>query len=308
MASAGVVVVRRAYVLSELRSVETSPGDRPENPIVGAATLTAMVVAGAFWIGQPWFALGGPVVAALVYGFGGASRAERALRPAAFSFRPWGVMARVEQGGRSEWAPRRWAEIESYEHRRVEVKDDNGREIFSVVRMRIGGVSYVTKRDYEDVLDVLDAVRERYAHEATRPIALGWRGATEVLDPHSTGAFSRVLGAARAYLTSFTERGANEIELENREAILRALIERPTGAEHGCFAAVVAAELNFEGALEALLAMTLTPSPLLSAIARAAAQRLGAHPSRTFPVADVAPFLGAEEIAEIDAWSRGDGG
>ena len=305
MVNSGQLVDRRSYVLAELHLIETDPGDRPEDRVFEAVCLMAFVSFGAFFVGSPWFALGGPVAAALLYGFGGASRAERADRPAAFTFRPWGVEAMAKEGNDAEWVPRRWSEIESYQHRRVEVsKGDNAREVFSVIRMRIAGVSYVTKCAHENVLELVEAVRERYAHEATRPIALGWRGATGVLDAHASGAFRRVLDAARTYLATTSDLRAGAVDPAIEEAILRALLERPTGAEHGYFAAIVAAELKVESALEALLALTLTPSPLLSAVARAAAQRLGAPPSRTFPIADVEPFVSCRELAEIEAWGR----
>jgi hypothetical protein len=75
-------------------------------------------------------------------------------------------------------------------------------------------------------------------------------------------------------------------------------------ADPRAFAAVVAAELNAAELAPELVALTQCPHPLVAAVARQAARKLGVPKARTGTLDEVAPFLWEGDRARLDAWIR----
>jgi hypothetical protein len=164
------------------------------------------------------------------------------------------------------------------------------------------------------MLDVLDSVLLQYAAEGTRPVALDLeeRGAT-VSSTHP-GATRDVLAAARALLQSDAGRELVEVSADGYRAsrtvvrtgtegrLDRLLIEAPSGADAGPLAAVLAAELELEGLGDRLCELVTAPNPVLAGIAKAAALRLGVHPSRAGRLSELHPFLDHADLAALRAW------
>ena len=87
------------------------------------------------------------------------------------------------------------------------------------------------------------------------------------------------------------------------EVLRRILRDRtPKAADPRAFAAVVAAELHARELVPELVALTQCPHPLVAAVARQAARKLGAACAQTGTLDEVAPFLFEADRARLDAW------
>jgi hypothetical protein len=224
--------------------------------------------------------------------------------------RPWGI--EIE-------GPVPWHEIECISHERTVRSDGHNREevVYSVVRVEVSGKRFGGRCLHESILDALDAVLPLYTAETRRPIALTLRATGPEVASTSTDAFRRLLSATHEFLHTDEGRELSSAESTGyREAkrhvrpetgltLTRFLLEAPQGADRAPMAAVLAAELGVRGVTDELLELTLSPNPFVAAICRAAAQRLGVHPSRSFPVNEVAPFIDTAVIQAMESWAAG---
>jgi hypothetical protein len=76
----------------------------------------------------------------------------------------------------------------------------------------------------------------------------------------------------------------------------------PKAADPRAFAAIVAAELHARELASDLVTLTQCPHPVLAAVARQAARKLGASRTRTGTLDEVAPFLFDPDRAQLDGW------
>jgi len=86
-------------------------------------------------------------------------------------------------------------------------------------------------------------------------------------------------------------------------ATLRAILRDRTArsVDPRAFAAVLAAELDAKELVGDLVALVQCPHPLIAAVAKAAAQRLGGG-GATGGLDEVAPFLRTEDLVALEAW------
>lgn len=226
---------------------------------------------------------------------------------------PWGVLVH------SEPTPRvlRWAAVKSVGVEFVHEMDHATPSTrWSVVRI-------VTEREVlggrtpGDVsLERLQAHLPAYAAEAARPVALDLDG-TEAIDrDFGEHSLDRLFDSAARLLSSglLLERlslpPASYREARPRATsdeasrVLRAIIEGEvdTPADPRPLACVVAAELGAKQLLHAIVELTTSPHPLVAALARAAAIRLGAPVKRVGSLQEIAAFLPEGTIHLVESW------
>jgi hypothetical protein len=87
------------------------------------------------------------------------------------------------------------------------------------------------------------------------------------------------------------------------EVLRRILRDRtPMAADPRPFAAVVAAEIHATELVPELVALAQCPHPLVAAVARQAARKLGASRAKTGTLDELAPFLFEADRARLEAW------
>jgi hypothetical protein len=85
----------------------------------------------------------------------------------------------------------------------------------------------------------------------------------------------------------------------------RILVDRtPRAADPRAFAAVVAAELDARELAPEIIPLTQCPHPLVAAVAKQAARKLGVSRARTGTLDEVAPFLWEGDRARLEAWVK----
>jgi hypothetical protein len=245
-------------------------------------------------------------------GAGAPSTASGSVRMAIV---PWGVLVHIDE------TPRilRWAAV-----RTVEVATSRAHHLLAGAALS-SRVAIATDRDRfvgEAVgavsLEGLVAHLESYANEQSAPIALDLDGSAEAresIEAIEPGC-EMLLGAARDWLqtaeavgqlalvpagyrrTSALAPTARAVEVLGR--ILRDRTPRPRDPR--AFAAVVAAELHAQELVPELVALAQCPHPMVAAVARQAARRLGAPRSKTGTLEELSPFLFESDRIGLEAW------
>jgi hypothetical protein len=235
-------------------------------------------------------------------------------RTAPLAFVPWGV--HVED----EAAPRvlRWAAVE-----RVSLHVIYGRDggtpstLWSVVTVETARERFAGRTAGAAPLERLLAHIDAYTREAAAPAALdldGDHAGEGPLEPE----FAPLLAAARGWVESSpassrlrlppssyrrtSARAAGDDTIAELAAVLASRDE--LAPDPRPFAAILAAELRATALEGALLELVQSPHPLVAAVAKIAARKLGAPTSRAGSLEEVAPFLHAEDVAAMAAWSE----
>lgn len=244
----------------------------------------------------------------------GSGSPKPAVGAARMAIVPWGVL--VEAGE----TPRilRWAAV-----RRIGIETSRAHHLLAGPALS-SRVVIETEHDrfvgeaaglvpLERLVEHLDA----YASEQSTPLALDLLGdleedALEAIEPGcesliasardwlETASAAVHLGLAPAGYrrTSFLTPTPLAIEV-----LRRTLRDRtPRLADPRAFAAVIAAELHATALLPDLVALTQCPHPLVAAVAKQAARKLGAPQARTGTLDEVAPFLIEGDRARLEAW------
>jgi hypothetical protein len=218
---------------------------------------------------------------------------------------PWGVLVEAED------APRilRWPAV-----RRIEVASGVGRSSFVVVETE--RERFVGEAVGAAPLDRLVEHLAAYAREQSTPLALDLHG------ERSAEAFESELevlfDAAATWLESARataeldlppagyRRGAWRTPTTSGVALLRRVLgdRAPRQADPRAFAAVIAAEIQAREVAPELVRLTQCPHPLVAAIAKQAARKLGVPNSKTGTLDEVAPFLWEGDRARLDAWVK----
>lgn len=231
---------------------------------------------------------------------------------------PWGVLVEMVESPRVlRWAAVRKVEIETSRARRLlEGTALSSRVVIVTDQDRfVGGAVGAVP------LERLVAHLEAYANEQATPVALHLHGgddAGEALEATEPG-FEMLVATAREWLASanaVAELGLAPLDYRRASALAptaravevlgRVLRDRtPKGADPRAFAAVVTAELRASELLPDLMAIAQSPHPLLAAVARQAARKLGAPRAKTGTLDEVSPFLFEADRARLEAWAVG---
>jgi len=225
---------------------------------------------------------------------------------------PWGVI--VEYHDRSRIL--RWPGV-----KRVQVEAVHGRDSgtphtrYSVVTIETERERFVGRAPGTVPLERLTVHLADYAREASHRIALDLDGARSGEGPSEPDA-ELVLSAARAYLASSDAsqrlslplggyrkartggagpRAAAELARVLRDRTARAVDPRP-------FAAALAVELDAKEVADDLVELVQSPLPLLAAIAKVAATKLGVAKARVGTLEEVEPFLLGRDALALAAW------
>lgn len=215
---------------------------------------------------------------------------------------PWGVLVHIDE------TPRilRWAAV-----RRIEIVSVPSRVVVETEWNRFVGAA-IGNAGLDRLVEHLGA----YAEEQALPVSLDLEG-QRVVEPIEPGC-DALFAAARAWLESAAaavrldlpaagyRRTSARVPGGRTVDVLRAVLRDRTSrdADPRAFAAVVAAELGAQGALPELVALTQCPHPIVAAVARQAAHRLGAPRVRTGTLDEVAPFLLEGDRSQLEAWAR----
>ncbi len=223
---------------------------------------------------------------------------------------PWGVL--VERTD----APRilRWAAV-----RRIAVLVPRWpfASASSLVAVETENERFVGEATGTVPLDCLALHLEAYAGEQGAPIALGFHEETAGVLPASEPTYESLFSAVRHYLASAA--AVTELGLpgggyrrasmlvptpETVEKLRNVLRDRtPRRADPRAFAAVVAGEMDARPLAPDLVALTQCPHPLVAAVAREAACKLGVPRAKTGTLEEVAPFLiWASDRACLEDW------
>jgi len=256
-------------------------------------------------------AAGAGAAMARVASFRGAGAPDRSRR--AMAIVPWGVMIDFEDGTRIL----RWPGVV-----RVRVDSVHGQDLgtpithYSVVTVETPRDRYVGRAPGTPPLERLTVHLEEYAREASHRIALDLDGARSGEGP-SEPDVELVLSAARAYLTTsaaarrldlapqggYREAGGkrgSELAARQISDILRDRTARDVDPRP--FAAAVAAELDLTAVGDDLVELVQSPLPILAAVAKVAATRLGVARARVGTLEEVEPFLLQRDVEALAAW------
>lgn len=229
---------------------------------------------------------------------------------------PWGVLVDTADTPRIlRWAAVRTVEVAtSRVHRLLAGSALSSRVAISTDRDRFVGEA-VGAVSLERLVVHLDA----YASEQATPVALDLDGtiegaeSVEAIEP----GWEMLLGAARDWLQTGAAasrldlgpagyRRASALAPTSRaiEVLGRILRDRtPKPSDPRAFAAVVAAELHATELVPELIALAQCPQPLVAAVARQAARRLGAPRSKTGTLEEIAPFLFESDRSKLETWA-----
>jgi hypothetical protein len=259
------------------------------------------------------------VLASILSGFAlrGAGTATPASGSARMAIVPWGVLVEMIETPRIlRWAAVRRVEIETSRARHLLGAALSSRVAIQTDRDRFVGVAVGAVP-----LDRLVEHLEAYASEQATPLALELEGRDdggETLEAIEPGC-EMLLASARDWLDSaaavahlglapagYRRSSARASTPRAVEVLRRVLRDRtPKPADPRAYAAVVAAELQATELVPDLIALTQCPHPLLAAVARQSARKLGAPRAKTGTVEEVAPFLFESDRARLEAWAVG---
>lgn len=265
---------------------------------------------------------GGPNVAGRVRSALG--RAARSARGAlkgdavAMAIVPWGVLVQPDL------APRilRWAAVRS-----VHVEMFYGRDgmtpttLWSVVTIETDHERFAGRAAGAVAIERLVAHVDAYADEQAQPVALDLEGTTEaegpfepVVEPLLSAARACVVGGARGTTRLGLPAGGYRANVEGASdetlAVLHGVLadRAPKSPDPRPLAAVLAAELHAVRLTSDLVSLVQSPHPVLAAVAKVAANKLGAVATKVGAVGEVAPFLHERDVESLALWSGGGAG
>lgn len=247
----------------------------------------------------------------------GSGRAKPATGAARMAIVPWGVLVETDETPRIlRWAGVRRIGVQTWRARRFLA----GPALSSRVVVETEHDRFIGETVGAVTLERLVEHLESYASEQSTPLALdlglshddGEREVLEACEP----ACEPLLGKARDWLGTATavqvlglvpggyrrasSRASTPLAIE---VLRRTLRDRtPRRADPRAFAAVIAAELRARELLADLVALVQCPHPVIAAVAKQAARKLGAPHAHTGTLDEVAPFLFDRDRARLDAW------
>jgi hypothetical protein len=231
--------------------------------------------------------------------------------PPSLAIVPWGVL--LESDDRS--SALHWAGID-----RVETDTVYGRDLgtpttrYSLVTIETARERLVGRAAGAVSLERLTIHLPAYAREASHRVALDLDG-ERAADGPSEPTCEPLLSSARAYVASGTasdrldlpaksyrqngaaggDRAMGELRAVLRDRTAHAIDPRP-------FAAVVAAEIGATPLIDELVDLVQSPHPVVAAVAKVAAQKLGVSKTRVGALDEVEPFLLRRDVEALAAW------
>jgi hypothetical protein len=276
----------------------------------GALVAALAAAAGAVLVRR----IGGPSVTARARAaIGGASGLAR-RDAVSMAIVPWGILVQPDV------APRvlRWAAV-----KRVQVDMIHGRDgatpstLWSVVTIETDHERLAGRAAGAVAIERLIAYVGAYAEEQAQAVALdleGRRGAEGPFEP----VFEPLLSAARAAIVGVGpdstrlclpaagyRRAVDEASPETA-AVLRSVISDrvPRSPDPRAFAAILAAELGAKPLANDLVTLVQSPHPVVAAVAKVAAHKLGVAGAKVGAVSEVAPFLHELDVDALSAWAE----
>jgi hypothetical protein len=304
----------------DFRYVGLDPGPRSRvglwaSATFGAASFGAGLLHGISIRGVLLTAVGALAGALALRRIGGPVLAKKwGGQPMAMAIVPWGVILDPEGDRRVL----RWPAVGG-----VHVEMIHGRDqgtpttLWSVVTVQSqSGEKFVGRARGAVPLDRLMAHLEAYAEEQGRRIALdldGDRAGEGPVEPDC----EPLLGAARGWLDSADASGrldlppsgyrgtsARATSAKAVEVLRDVLCNRAERAiDARAFAAACAAELHAGELADDLVPLVQSPHPLVAAVARVAAKKLGVATARTGALDEVEPFLLEEDAETLRRWA-----
>jgi hypothetical protein len=225
---------------------------------------------------------------------------------------PWGVLVESEARARVL----HWPGI-----KRVQIQMIHGRDQgtpttrFSFVTIETTGERLAGRAFGGVSLERLVVHLDAYACEAGHKVALdldGYRAGEGPSEPDC----EPLLSAARAWISSATASHTLDLPAAGyRQAsasggspraveVLRGVLRDRTArqVDPRPFAAVVAAELRATELIDDLLVLVQSPHPVVAAVAKVAARKLGVARARTGTLDEVEPFLLRRDVEALSAW------
>lgn len=261
------------------------------------------------------------VVAALVAATGVAFSLRQILGPTArlwgtravpMAIVPWGILVSHEEQPRVL----HWAAIT-----RVHVEMTYGRDggtpstLWSVITVETERERFAARARGAVHLERLLVHLEAYAREASHIVALDLDGTQQGEGPVEPDCEPLLL-AARAYVESAPasnrlglpaagyRRAAARSASPRTLDVLRSVLSdrREKAVDPRPFAAILASELGARELVDELVALGQSPHPIIAAVSRVAARRLGASGPRVGGLDAVAPFLIDRDVDALQAW------
>ncbi|TKD00336.1 hypothetical protein [Polyangium fumosum] len=305
----------RVVVVDVLRHVDLEPGPG-KGPWIRAG-LTTAALAGASTAftaashGDLWYVFAAPIFMG-IRGFLQAREQSPRGRRVAMRIEPWGFV--LDPEGTEDVLP--WPRISNLRHRTVLLSEQNTVDMFFV---EVDGETHRAVCPVSAPLAVLPVAFPGYVAAAKRPVALDLEGAMSIEGTRAT--FAELLtrarrtlespdGAAQLGMPAAGYRGvASRAAGHETAAILRgALTGHRRAVDEGPLAAMLAAMLGTRELLPEVLTLCMSPSPLVAAVGKAAALRLGAAPMQPGAVEEVLPFLPEDEVRAIERFAQGEDG
>jgi hypothetical protein len=239
--------------------------------------------------------------------------AARESTPPSLAIVPWGVL--VESEDRS--SALHWAAID-----RVETDTFYGRDLgtpttrYSLVTIETAHERLVGRVPGAVSLERLVVHLPAYAEEASHVVALDLDGEQRGEGP-SEPACEPLLSSARAYVASglgtgrldlparsYRENGGYPPPEHQAVEVLRAILVDRTArdVDPRPFAAVVAAEIGAAVLAPELVELVQSPHPIVAAVAKVAASKLGVPIARVGALEEVEPFLLRRDAEALAAW------
>jgi hypothetical protein len=238
--------------------------------------------------------------------------AARESCPPTLAIVPWGVLVESEERSRAL----HWAAIE-----RVKTDTFYGKDLgtpttrYSLVTIETPHERLVGRVDGSVSLDRLLVHLGAYASEASHDVALDLDGDSSGDGP-SEPMCEPLLSAARAWVASGTASGRLDLPALGYRAmgahagsaravdVLRSVLRdrTPRAKDPRPFAAVVAAELHAVPLIDELVELVQSPHPIVAAVAKVAATKLGVAHARVGALDEVEPFLSNRDVEALAEW------
>jgi hypothetical protein len=280
---------------------------------VGSAAATAVIMHNYLFLwATPIFMA---VANGLIYGVSRLFSAPEGMRAAPVAIVPWGIV--LEPDGVADALP--WPRIREVSYQRFESvqREAGSKDTISIAIMLFDtdlGLVQAQAEDGEWVTSV-DAFAPRFARSVQRGPSADLAG-TEPLETGGMPTSLALLRRAESILASADGRASLGLEAgdyrtvssriagpETRAVLRAALWDGKARLDPGAMAAVLIAELRITDLLQDLLRLILSPTPLLAAVARAAALRLGASRVAAGSLDELELFLPAQELNELKRWA-----
>jgi hypothetical protein len=225
---------------------------------------------------------------------------------------PWGVLVESDE------VPRvlRWPAVENVSVQMVHgVDSGTPSTLWSFVTVETARERFSGRAPGAVPLDRLEVNVEAYAREAGHVASLDLGGTAPgegPLEPEvepliasawaylASAPASSALGLPSGGYRSASARTVSGRAIEHLRGVLRDRSDRP--CDPRAFAAVLAAELRARELADDLLALVQAPHPLIAAVAKVAAHKLGVPRARAGALDEVAPFLMPRDVEVLGAW------